>query len=303
MGNVYRGSAVDIDGTRLWQVNNLRVDPRVERVLNGAANVDTVFAAQTQIAPIGSFETPALSAAHSLVPIESGAAIASAKFYFAKLLQGETVAGSGSHYEMDLNDCLAICRRIRAQQGQEASAEFEFIATYDGSNLPLSVSAAASLPTYSGTPEKYTLGPVYVGSTMIESQNVEFDTGIEVVAEGHSGQGYPSLAAIAARRPAVTVQTHDLSEITDAILAGAEAGGGLETVVFFRALSNAGGPVADATTSHMSLTFEMELETAGSVSGDEASAAQGELMIHPIFDGTNAIVTVATGVAIAAPAP
>ena len=45
----------------LWQVDNVRLNPGVERLVQGAQTVDVAFAGAIKQAPMLSFDTPAIS--------------------------------------------------------------------------------------------------------------------------------------------------------------------------------------------------------------------------------------------------
>lgn len=298
--NVHRGGPITIGsaGTTLWQVNNVRLDPGIEKVLNGAANTDTVFAGAIGQKPMLSFETPALATALGLIGF-AGALDDEVDIYFPKLANGGILASGSVHTRVKLHNTLGLLRSIAASIGSEANAQYELFATFDGTNGPIEVAHNVAMPSFPNpiTPEKFTVGPVEFNGTAIEVQETNFDTGITEYLGRSNGALFTELAAIVERRPEVTLQTLDLGLLSTVGLSG----GAQNTVdVWFRALTNQSVPAADTATSHVKIALPKCYAHFGEVTGPENAEAPGQIVLNPINDGANAIATISTGQAIEA---
>jgi hypothetical protein len=176
-------------------------------------------------------------------------------------LQSLPAATSGSvHLSIAVSDGLLIPVSARASNNEAAKLNLilHAILGSNGSSLatPMVMTDDVAIPGGAGaTVNIYTTGVVKYtissGSSRlvygIMEQTVDF--GIQVLKESDSGEAYPTQVAIIKRMPRMSFTTKDLELIT-------EIGQGVSVssyANYFRAVSQNGQRVPNATTSHVSI--------------------------------------------------
>ena len=274
----------------LWQVDNVRLNPGIERLVQGAQTVDVAFAGAIKQAPMLSFDTPAISRIAAAIDLY-GTTFDQVNIYFRQLQHGGSVQSGSKHTKLTLYSTLGLIRRISASQFSEATASVEIHASYDGTNLPLAITANQSLPAYSAASiEKFTVGPGELNGTDIDNiQSIDLDTGIALESNGQDGGEYVRFLAVREARPSITATSYNVDELSTIGVGG----GSFDNAIFFlRALTNTGAPVADTTAGHVKLTATESHVTISDL-GDTAT-----INVQPVWDGTNDSVLIETGKAI-----
>lgn len=274
----------------LWQVDNVRLNPGVERLVQGAQTVDVAFAGAIKQAPMLSFDTPAISRIAAAIDLY-GTTFGQVSVYFRQMEHGGSVQSGAKHTKLTLYSTLGLIRRISASQFAEATASVEIHASYDGTNLPLAITANQSLPAYTASAvEKFTVGPASLDGTDIDNiQSIDLDTGIALESNGQDGGEYVRFLAVREARPSITATSYNVDELSTIGVGG----GSFDDAIFFlRALTNTGAPVADTTAGHVKLTATESHVTISDL-GDTAT-----INVQPVWDGTNDSVLIETGKAI-----
>jgi len=284
----------------LWQLANIKVNPQLQRMIEGAHSIDPVIAAAIAQKPMITFDTHAIGTMLGLCGPD-GLTKDEVYAWFPERAHGGMISSGEAHVKITAYRCLIVLQSIRVSQDQPAIGSFAIYPTYDGSNAPLAYAKDQALPERAAdvSEQAYTNGPLYLGETAIETQGWTFDLGANIFTPAMNGEAYPRMAAIAERRPTVSVQTLDLESITSAGMMGTSVD---DVLLYLRALTMRGAPVADATTSHIKLTIKEAFVSSDGPGGDSSGQATTELTVSPVDDGTNSTVAVASGVAIAAPA-
>lgn len=289
MGPISFGSATP---TILWQTQNIRVNPGIERLVQAANTTDVVFAGLVKQVPALTFDTPAIARMLGVIGF-GGANIDQVDIYFRQMDHGGTIVAGANHVKVSLLDTLGLLRRITASQWQEASASFEIQAAYDGTNIPIAVTTGQSLPAYDNSViEKFTVGPAELNSTDLDNiQSFDLDTGITVETDGQDGGPYARLAAIKERQPVITLTTFDAEALSTVGVNGASKD---NAIAWLRGLTNKGAPAADTASSHIKFTAA-DSHVIISDMGDTTT-----INIQPVWDGSNDMLAIATGQAIEA---
>ena len=292
--NAYRIAGITIESTTYRQLTTISVDPGIEKMINTGGQVDAVFSAIGRQRPMCRFSSPNLGLFMGLAGASGAAITATVVVYFAKLVHGGTVDYTAC-FKATFNDGMFVLRKASASNGAEGSAEYELYATYDGTNAPVIFAGSATCPAEGGTVAKFTNGPFKIGSTTIETQSSEFDTGFDIGQYGINGEVYDRAACILARKPMMRVQTLDLGAI-----ATLGAGGtGDDVTMFFTKKSNQAANVANATEEHVSLVGALAHITPGAIEGSEGREATGSIEAQLLYNLTDAIVVIDTTAAIA----
>lgn len=295
--NVHRSGVIAFGATPtyLTQVENISFDPGIENAINTGATVDTIFAGALQSMPMLTFESRALGTALGIIGF-AGAVIDPVVVYLPKLASGGTLASGSVHTTITLDNCACYLQSITASQGSEATASFVVLPTYDGSNAPVAVATTVALPTVTQTATKFTLGPLEIGTTLYNLQDLTFNSGIDPIRIATRGEVWPRFNGIAQRRPNFTLSTHDVS-LLDTIASDAShqplGKASANTVnIYFRGLTNRGAPQADTAAKHLKIAMTQVFVQPGEVSAANDGAATLSLTGHAVYDGTNAIAAV-----------
>lgn len=304
----FHGAAIIvINGTpdvELHQIQNVRVDPRIDTMIQGASGIDTVFAGVKGSIPLIRFDTPAIAYALGQIGF-NGLAIVQAtnpvEIYFQEYSNGGSLATGSTATKFTINGGLAYLSSITATHQEEAMASFEIVATFDGTNAPIAVAKNQSVAGLGGFDqsnlEKFTLGPADFNGTAVETQSFEFNTGIEVFTAGKDGGLYAELAAIQKRAPSATINVIDLEAIADEGVIGAAK---TNVALVLRKKTNKGGNVAEATAEHIAIEMPEALAVIGETGGGYDSEADSSIMVHPVWNGSDAMVNLDTAYAISA---
>ncbi len=277
--------------TVIWQVQNVRVNPGIERLVQGAQSVDTAFAAAIKQLPMLSFDSHAIAAMLGVVGF-GGANVDRVDVYFRQMEHGGMVAAGAKHLKVTLYDTLSLLRRISANQWAEATSSYDVIGTYNGTNVPIAVTANQALPAYDAAKiEKFTVGPGALNSVDIDNiQSLEVDTGIREIADGQDGGLYARFAAIHERQPTIRATTFDASALSTVGVGGASKD---NAIFFLRGLTQKGQPAADTSAAHVKIAAvdsHVVVTDMGDVTTIEA---------RPVWDGTNDLLSFTTAQKIA----
>lgn len=298
--NVHRSGVIAFGATPtyLTQVENISFDPGIEMAINTGAAFDTIFAGALQSMPVLTFETRALSTALAIVGF-AGASVDPVVVYLPKLAVGGTIASGSVHTTITLDTCCCYLQSITASQGSEAVASFAVMPTYDGTNVPVAIATTVANPSVTQTSVKYTLGPLEIGTTLYNIQDLTFNTGIQPLQIATQGEVWPRFAGVSQRTPNFTATTNDLALI-DTIMSDAAHSplgkASASTVnIYYRLLTNRGAPVANATTGHQKVTMTQVFFQPGQLSASNNGVGTLSFTGHAVYDGTNAIAALATG--------
>lgn len=233
---------------------------------SGGSQIDREYVASKSIMPTLALETTDLSMLATIgmagIAVAPGSGTPGVVVYARELpLESLPAAIGGSvHLKIVMSDGLLIPVNLSAANNEAAKLSFMLhailgsTATYSGAT-PMVMTASQAIATGAGaTVNIYTAGVVKFtpsgGSARlvygIVNQSVEF--GIQVMKESDSGEVYPTQVAIIKRYPKLSFTTKDnelMTEIADGISVSAFA-------MYFRAVSENGQRVANATTSHVS---------------------------------------------------
>ena len=312
--DVLAGSSVTLGGIRRQTVRT-GTDVRQESVSGAVySQWQSVYAG----APMADFST--VSVIRALTAIgTTGSAIAASSFtgvtlYGNKKLEGGSRAAAGNHISYNIKEGLIIPRRLSVGHQTDAELGVEILATYDGTNAPVVQSNTATLLSTILDDERFSIGPVYLGTTggdMIQLQgisNIEFDFGINASAEGSDSDVFPTFAVINdIPRPTIRITTSDLTQLaaSNGIPLEGKDLDSTNTVIFLRKRKriSTSGYDTDVTASHIKVVpligcaYHVDLGDYGSSAGNGSATIE----IPLISDGTSAPWAWTLGAAIASP--
>lgn len=288
----------------IFGINDSNVSEGLTEVLaHGAGAVDPSMVALLSIEPMSSVTVTELAKVLAVVGID-GLCIGSTQtyltveFYFAQIGKCAPRLGSSQHIKLTMNEGLIIPTQIQASQGQTATLGLEFHASYDGTNVPLTVAVSQSIPAASQITEQFTLGPGSINGTDLKGiQQTTVNFGLTTVKEHASGEVYPTFIGITSRNPSIEYRTKKMTSINTFALTGT-AQSSTDSWTYFRKQAANGTLTADATAEHIKVSVDDGIITAPSSSASNNQTGDTTVRIAPVYDGSNAILAITTASAI-----
>jgi hypothetical protein len=284
----------------LDQVQSFAISTGLQKILQrGDGQVDPTFVAIMSQRPAMRFTSTAIATYLGACGIggtilDSDVTYPGLEAWFQKMAEGGDRAAGSSHIKMTVNEGILVPRAIQASQDGVATIDFEAVITYDETNEPVVVADSQALSGTPATAELFTVGPVKINGTTLESiQSVSIDFGIQVITQSGDGQVWPTFAGIMSREPSIRIRTTDVLALSTFDLEGTAIGAS-DVVVFLRKLAEGGTRVADAGSEHISFTLDEGLITVENQDVSQDGIAMADIVITPTYDGANAIIVIAT---------
>lgn len=221
-------------------------------------------------------------------------------FFAQKYTEGSTPASGSVHRKYNLQEGVMVPRTITCDHRGDAELIYECFATYDGVNAPIAETDTSALPTAVLDAERFTLGPVTIGSVTIDHlTRLEIDFGLNVLVLGSDSDVYDTWCCVRGIAPRITLRGIDIEWLKAAnIPLGGKAATHLTTKIYLRKRTHAGTYVIDATAEHIKFTADgmAVLETLMEENGE--NPAECSLSFPLRYDGTNAPIVITTASAI-----
>jgi len=212
------------------------------------------------------------------------------EMFSAQMLNGVLRSGS-VHRKIRMASGRLMIRKLSCSHQEDAQADLEAMAIWDGTNLPFIPTDAVALPGTPADPARYTLASLNFGGVDIPClQQLDIDFGLTLESFGCDSDIYDTHLLLSKIQPLITFTTLQ----TDQFLASGGvplqglAGTHANTIIKLRKRATGATPfVADATAEHISIT------TAGLLTLEKAFGATGNkrgettYRITSRFDGTN----------------
>jgi hypothetical protein len=221
------------------------------------------------------------------------------EFHFRKRLMGSTFAGASSHLILTVKYGFMYITGVRATHPNAAQATFAVVAIYDGTNNPLTIVKAQTLPTLTSPADGiWTAGPVYINATKYDNDIRDFSLTPNInlgYVEG-AGNVWPVSTYMQSRDAQMEFGMGDLALLDDATGLGSlgviQSG---VTRAYLRKKIAGAGVVADNVASH--IQFGM---AEGRIRATQAGGAhQGDVAMtvncRATWDGTNDPIAIAVG--------
>lgn len=293
--------------TSAGQINQIAdhsIDPGVETViLRGDGVVDPRFAAVMAQRPMLSFTTTAIARALGYAGISGlGISGTTLDLYLQQYQDVGTRLSGANSVRARVSKGLLVPQRLTARSGRAAVLSYQvYAASSDGTTAPLAIAKSQTMPSVSAFDQAFTVGPASINGTTVEAvRELEIDFGMAVrVLEPGDGDVYPTFVCLMERRPTVTLRTTNVHLLDSAELGQWVAQGGTDSLVYLRKIDRNGTRVANGTAEHVRFSIDDGIVTARPFSSEDNNEAMIELLIEPIYDGTNDVIAVNTATAIA----
>lgn len=291
----------------LSQATQRTVNPKPTVIYNsGSGQFSPSFAGVSEVDPEVTFDTTEISRFLTAVPVLTGLAINTGLTYTGAEIYYEGKADMGGRVGALLSlkhaavKSMLVGRTITVEQRGEARLSATLMAlSADGTTIPLTTVDLVTAPNPIYATEKFTLGPVVINGTTINSVvGVTIDFGLEIVASGESGESFPKFCTINKLEPKITIRTTDLSLISAFPFTGTNLASG--ATVYLRKFQQSSVVYPNASAQHISFTLPSSQGIAlpGAGSGSGAADATLEIDMRPLA-GASAMITVNPATAIA----
>lgn len=220
-------------------------------------------------------------------------------FYLQQHQPGGTRKTGSDHIKATLANGILVPQSLSAGSEDPAKLEFLAVGVYDGTNDPISYTLNQALPADTiSADQMFFSGPVSINGTAIEGvQSFDLDFGVNLNRKGGDGLPYDTFVNIANREPVIKFTTLDVD--TALSLVGPNgAGHTADCHYYLRKAADGGTRVADATAQHIKLSTHKGSIIVRSINGGSGEIVGAEVEIHPVYDGTNDVITINTASAI-----
>jgi hypothetical protein len=209
-------------------------------------------------------------------------------FAVKKTVVGTRVGGS-NHFKFSSKQCFIYLQEISAEQGQHATARFGVCTVYDGTNEPLIVTTGVALPaSISALTQFFKLGKVLLNAINVDGvTGITYRTGAVPEITFAGGDHRPTFCNLTRVAPLLQIRTLEVPHYSDYGITGT-AGSGVATWYLYKLLKNSTVTV-DGTAEHLKFTTQAAFSRIhmGPLRGVNNENLGGEIVLTPVYDGTN----------------
>lgn len=267
------------------QIEESSLDPQLSKIiLAGSGQADPTFIGVSGASPRLNFSTTAINTALTNLGGNIGAAISASNFSFwmQQLSQAGLRTSGSTHIKGTIVSGYIVPLSLRASNKMPVSISYLVIAlSADGTSSPISITTAQALDvSQAGAEEAYTLGVVTINGSAIDGNaDVNINFGINPLVDG--GLAYPTFAGCMSRRPTITISARDMDTFASWGILGTNRSAA--TTIVLDDVVNGGVRGSDPITFSVNegrMNFQ-------DLSGRQDSPYEGQIIINPVFDGTN----------------
>ena len=251
------------------------VDPTVSHVIRQQPRIDfTTLHVATVLAALGI----------------NGTECTTAETYWNLKANYGTRAAGANHEKVALAKAFAIPRTLQFDRREDASLAMSLRAMSADGSCPLSHTASVSLPGGEDVSEVFTVAKLVLtiaaSPITFEIDDGSLDFGI---VERMEGVGvYDTECWIEKRNPVISINTPNVSHFATITEDGCQSTAG---VLWLRQREAYGTHYADNVAKHLKISWYSSQVIARDISGSDA--IQLPVEIHPLYNGTNPILTIA----------
>lgn len=209
--------------------------------------------------------------------------------YQAQYANGALVSGS-NHRRLRFAKSHTRINRFSVSHRQDAQAECESVATYDGSNDPIIIEGSQALPTLPGTPGRWTLSSFEIGGNTISCNiQIDIDFGFSVDAFGCDDDIWDTHFHINKIMPMINITSLDPTNFSDSnvILEGLVGTQANSKIVLRKRTPHQATYIDDATDEHISIEFAGVILPTEAHNASGNQKAQSSFQVEIAYDGIN----------------
>lgn len=284
---------------QIGSITSIDISTNTETVTDDAGGIYDEGAAVTQIAPTCTFTTKAIAEVLSTIGV-TGQCFVDASGDPGVIVYGKnrgdclTDVESTSHSSYTFANGLMRLGTLQADKGADATISVMLDAIYDGTNVPLVISHAASLPA-TLIKEQFEIGLCAIAGVQFKPESVTIDFGQQSQKpRALAPTVYPERIAVSKVQPTITFRGIDPAFITTIQAAtGTHANTKIQLVKRLTGSTY----VASATTQHIAFTAYGLITKPTPFSAQGQADAETSISIKCLFDGTNAPILFNSAVA------
>jgi len=254
---------------------------------------------QKQMFRFSTFDLPKVIDAFGLIgrDVISGSGKIGVCLYQAKY-NNATISAGSTHRRLIFNKSYNMIRTISVSHRQDARAQCESMAIYDGTNAPLTFGETVALPALPASSGRWTIGAIEIGGVAIPCNvQLDIDFGVSVESFGCDSDVWDTHLNLDDIKPRISITSLDPTIFTARGgmpligLAGTHA----NTALYLRKRVTSGlaSFVADATAEHIKITTEGVVHVTEGINASGNQKGQTRLEMTCRFDGMLEMMTAA----------
>lgn len=287
---------VKINSTQI-PYRSVSLAPELEKVLlNSDARSGHSYTGIKTASPMVTIVSEALAAILNITGL-GGATFTAFEVFLIK--HGATGVASGNvHRKWTMTAGVIRVDSIATSNGH-AEITIEVHGTEDGTNAVWVMTDNVALPTSPRATEVWYQGPLYVGTTLYQVEQSTFAPNGEMLKRHSNGAVGPVFAGIKPAKPTLGIQAAD--GVLHGLAGSFGDNVGPVTLFYRHGAEGDGLRVANATETHIKITIPSAFLTPEGVEGTPGQEVGFGVMFDARDDGTNAVASLDTTAAIAAP--
>lgn len=275
---------------QIGSIVSVDISGNVETIADDGGSIYDEGRAITQIAPMATVTTKSIAEVLSVIGV-TGQCFVDATGDPGVIVYGKnrgdclTDVESDDHSSYTFANGLLYLNSLQADKGSDATISFTIEAIYDGTNIPLVISHAATLPA-TLLKAQFELGLCAIAGTQFKPESVSIDFGVAVAKpRALAPSVYPERIAVMKASPVITFRGIDPSTVT--ALTGS-LGTHANTKIQLVKRATGSTYVASGTAEHIAFTAYGMVVVNSPFSASGQSDATVDIQIQCLFDGTNA---------------
>jgi len=234
------------------------------------------------------------------IVIDSDVSNDGAECWFKQIDEGGTRKTGSTHVKLTINEGILFPTTLSANHNQPATLGYNLNITYDGTNDPIVMAASQATEGTATAGTYHTAGPVSINGTTVEAiQSITVDFGYQAVPLGGDGEVWNTFIYAQRIAPTVRFRSFDVDAFRSLLTLDGVAQSSTDSIIYLRKYDDGGTRVANGTGEHISLTIDEGMAYANVVEGDDGAPLALDVTLRPTYDGTAAIIVVATNATIA----
>jgi len=249
---------------------------------------------QKQMFRFSTFDIPKVIDAFGLIgrDVVSGSGKVGVALYQAKY-NNATISAGSTHRRLIFNKSYNSIRTISVSHRQDARAQCESMAIYDGTNNPLAFGETVALPSVPASSGRWTIGAITIGGVDIPCNvQLDIDFGINLESFGCDSDVWDTHLNLDDIKPKISITSLDptIFKASSGVPLIGLQGTHANTAIYLRKRVTSGlaSFVADVTAEHIKITAEGVVHVTEGINASGNQKGQTRLEMWCRFDGTNA---------------
>jgi hypothetical protein len=289
--------AIELDTTVMGgQIRgSIRANTQVDRSTS-SGEVYPRYQVITEQKPLATWESNNIEAWLAQVGLAAkdiGTLTTGLKLYGVQAQHGATVAAGASHLKYTVKDGIILPRSIQARHRQIATISYDAVATWDGSNDPVTITENQSLPSGLTDVDRFGIGPVdFGGASFVGINSLNIDFGLREEAQGADSNVWDTEASISEVLPEITLRGINPKWFGASFVPlGGLALDHVDCIMYLRKYQTRNSFYANNQNQHLKMTVAGMAYLEDIFDANGQNTGETQLRIPLDYDGTNAPIT------------